>query len=444
MIMKKLLKARNLSILLLVFVLTACSGSEDNGTESNQRSGNRVIPSVEAVQARFGSLPLVERFSGNVKSENQVPLYPEISGVVEEVFVKNGEYVEKGTKLIQLNTDVLEKQLQQAKSGLKINSAQLKQAKAQYAQVEGEYNRVKQLQDKDLTSELEVEQLEARLLSAEADVELAEAQLEQAQSLVEERKDELDKAVVRAPISGTIGQRNAEIGMQASPNTQVFLIGDLSKLKIEIILTENMLNKIQVGQSARILLENRQGNQIAVNAKLSRISPFLNEMTRSTEAEIDIDNVNGLLRPGMFVPVDIFFGESEQATLIPVSALYTDPSTGKEGVFIASSLGSEIEPVSDSSQNNSERPRAMTEPTPVEFKTIDVVAEGRMELGVNGLESGQWVVTVGQDLLSEGRSQARIRTMSWERIFQLQQLQREDLLKEIMKDQGNQQNNVTL
>jgi len=232
--------------------------------------------------------------------------------------------------------------------------------------------------------------------------------------------------------------------MQANNGTQLFLIGDLTKLKVEIILTENMLNRIQVGQSARIMVQNSNNQKVALNAKLSRISPFLNETTRSTEAEIDVNNVNGLLRPGMFVPVDIFFGESEQATLIPVSALYTDPTSGKQGVYIASSLGSEIEPVSDSSGNNSGSPRAMTEPTPVQFKPVDVIAQGRMELGVNGLESGQWIVTVGQDLLSEGRTQARIRTMSWERIFQLQQLQREDLLKEIMQERDGEQNNVTL
>ena len=442
--MKKLpLLSKILSICAFSILIGACSDADEN-TAQNQQAENAVIPSVEAVQARYGSLPLVERFSGNVKSENQVSLYPEISGVVEQVFVKNGDFVEKGTKLVQLNTDVLEKQLQQAEAGLKINSAQVKQAKAQLAEIESEYKRTKQLEEKDLTSQLEVEQIEAQLLSAEADVELAEAQLEQAKSLVAERKDELNKAVIRAPISGTVGQRNAEIGMQASTNSQLFLIGDLSKLKIEIVLTENMLNRIQVGQSARILVDNSQGQQQAINAKLSRISPFLNEVSRSTEAEIDVENVDGLLRPGMFVPVDIFFGESEQATLIPVSALYTDPTSGKEGVFIATSLGSEIEPVSDSSGNNGNSPRAMTQPTPVQFKPIDVVAEGRMELGVTGLESGQWIVTVGQDLLSEGRTQARIRTMSWERIFQLQQLQREDLLDEIMKDRDNQQNNVSL
>lgn len=433
------------TIAFIVLTLTVVSCTEDETTENmgtNQQ--NSIIPSVEATQARYGSLPLVERFSGNVKSVNQVSLYPEISGVIAQVFVNNGDFVEKGDKLVQLNTQILEKQLQQAEAGLRINRAQLKQAEAQLAQIKAEFDRVKQLEERDLTSQVEVDQIQARLLSAEADVELAEAQLAQSQSQVEERKEQLSKAVIRAPITGTVGQRNAEIGMQATPNTQLFLIGDLSRLKIEIVLTENMMNRINVGQTARVYVENSQGNEIALSAKLSRISPFLNEITRSTEAEIEITNENGLLRPGMFVPVDILFGESEQATLIPTSALYNDPTTGENGVFVATSLGSEITPVSDSSDSPTTPPATMTEPTPVKFVPIDVIAEGRMELGVTGIESGQWVVTIGQDLLSEGREQARVRTMSWERVYKLQQLQREDLLEEIMQINKNNSSSVSL
>lgn len=439
--MKKLLSLLKITLIVtLFFTLHACSEEKNDAPQQNQ---NNVTPSVEAVQARYGSLPLVERFSGNVRSENQVTLYSEISGIIDQVFVQNGDVVQKGDKLVQLDTNILQQQLQQAEAGYKISNAELKQAKARLSEIQSEYRRIKQLQERDLTSQSQVEQIEGQLLSAEADVELAEARLDQSESLVEQRREELGKAVVRAPISGTVGQRNAEVGMQVSSSTQLFLIGDLSKLKVEIVLTENMLNRIETGQTARILVKNRDGEEVAINAKLSRISPFLNEVTRSTEAEIDVENQDGLLRPGMFVPVDILFGESEQATLIPTSALYTDPTTGNEGVYIASSLGTEIQPVSDSS-SNSNGPGAMTEPTQVEFKTIDVLAEGRMELGVAGIESGQWVVTVGQDLLSEGRTQARIRAMSWDRIFQLQNLQREDLLREIMQEQDAESTNVNL
>lgn len=420
-------------VLLLSVGLMACSSS-DNGNEQSPRNQNSVVPSVEAVQARYGSLPLVERFSGNVRSENQVPLFPQISAKIEQVFVENGQFVDKGQKLVQLESEQFRQQLIQAEAGLNINKARLKQAEASLSELKSRYNRLKQLADKDLSSVAEIEQLEAQLISAEANVELAEAQLDQSESLVEERREQLSRTVVKAPISGTIGQRNAQVGMQVSQNTQLFMIGDLSKLRVEIVLTENMLNKISIGQTANIMVEDYEGNNHVIEAKLSRISPFLNEVTRSTEAEIDVTNRNGWLKPGMFVPVDVLFGESEKATLIPVSAIYTDPTSGAQGVFVASSMGSEIQPADDTENSN-----VLTEPTPVQFKQIDVLARGRMEVGVGGLESGQWVVTLGQDLLGEGREEARIRTVSWDKVIGLQMLQREDLLKEAMQQSAKPQ-----
>lgn len=426
-----------LTIILPLLFLISCS-NESQDQQRNQ--GNLVIPAVEAVQSQFGSLPLVERFSGNVVSENQVELYPEVNAQIAEVFVENGDFVNKGDVLVKLQDEPFQKQLQQSEANLKINNARLKQAKAQLSTLEAQYKRIQALAEKDLSSELELEQINAEKISAEADVELAEAQVEQSAALVDERKNQLTKTLIKAPVTGTIGQRNAQPGMQASASTPLFMIGDLSKLRVEILLTESMLNKIKVGQTAAISVTDQNGEIVTINGELSRISPFLNEVTRSTEAEIDIDNQNGLLNPGMYVPVDIFYGESQQATLIPTSAIFIDPNTGSEGIYIANSIGSEIKPVSDSASGVS----SLTSPTDVTFQEIDVIARGKMEVAVNGLESGKWVVTLGQNLLSEGREQARVKTIPWEHVIRLQQMQREDLLNEVMKDKQQTPEKPTL
>jgi HlyD family secretion protein len=423
-------------ILPLLFLISCSKKSQDQ--QSNQ--GNLVIPAVEAVQSQFGSLPLVERFSGNVVSENQVELYPEVNAQIAEVYVENGDFVNKGDVLVKLQDEPFQKQLQQSEANLKINNARLKQAKAQLSTLEAQYKRIQALAEKDLSSELELEQINAEKISAEADVELAEAQVEQSAALVDERKNQLTKTLIKAPVTGTIGQRNAQPGMQASASTPLFMIGDLSKLRVEILLTESMLNKIKVGQTAAISVTDQNGEIVTINGELSRISPFLNEITRSTEAEIDIDNQNGLLNPGMYVPVDIFYGESQQATLIPTSAIFIDPNTGTEGIYIANSIGSEIKPVSDSASGVS----SLTSPTDVTFQEIDVIARGKMEVAVSGLESGKWVVTLGQNLLSEGREQARVKTIPWEHVIRLQQMQREDLLNDVMKDKQQTPEKTTL
>ncbi|MFH5830982.1 efflux RND transporter periplasmic adaptor subunit [Halalkalibaculum sp. DA384] len=418
--------------LVAVFFVVSCSDEASQGNSDSPT--NSVIPAVEAVEARYGSLPLSERLSGTVIAENQVELYPEISGRVAEVLVSNGGEVQKGDPLVRLDDTQYREQVQQAEASYRISNARLKQARARLRQLEAEYKRTKTLADRDLSSELEMETLEAQMASAEADVELAEAELERAQSTLEEQKEMLQRTVIRAPITGSVGQRNAEVGMQVGTGTHLFTIGNLGDLRVEVVLTEDMLNRIEIGQTAEIMAPTRDGQTEIIQAELSRISPFLNPVARSTEAEIDVSNEKGLLRPGMFVAVDILYGESEQATLLPTSALYTDPQTGEEGVYVATTLGSEVEPV-ESTPDDSGNPAPLTEPVDVEFKVIDVIAEGRMELGVAGVEPGDWVITVGQHLLTGGRRQARVRTSSWERILTLQGYQRNDLLQEVLNTQ---------
>lgn len=425
----------NLLILIFAFALSGfmLAGCSDEG-ESGGRGQNpeRNIPAVEAVKARFGSLPLSERLSGTVIARNQVELYPEITGKIAEVLVQNGEKVSKGTSLVRIEDSQYREQVQQAEAGLKISKAQLKQAQASLSELESQYKRTKALSEKELSSDLEMERLEARMESGRADVELARAQVEQAKSTLQQQTDLLAKTVVRSPINGTIGQRNAEVGMQLSSNTRLFTVGDLDRLRVEVVLTESMLQNIGIGQTARIYTGGNEENVEVITAKLARISPFLNTVTRSTEAEIDVENEGSLLRPGMFVPVDILYGESRQATLIPTSALYTNPNNGQAGVFVATSLGSEVEAIEEAS---SDGPASLTQPIDVQFKPINVIAEGRMELGVSGIEPGSWIVTVGQDLLSQGRNQARVRTSTWERILTLQSLQRQDLLNQVLEEQ---------
>ncbi|PAU94729.1 efflux transporter periplasmic adaptor subunit [Aliifodinibius salipaludis] len=421
-----------LSLLLLASSLViSCSGDSDNNS-SPAMSNSSSTPSVEAVKSRYGALPLSERLSGTVYAKSQVSLYPEISGKISTVHVQNGEYVEKGEPIVSLEDSQYREQVEQARANLRINEARLKQARARYNELEAQYRRTKQLSDQELSSELEMETLQAQMSSAEADVDLAEAQVEQARSSLAEQQDMLSKTVIKAPISGTVGQRSAETGMQVSSSTQLYTIGDLDNLRVEVVLTDQMLDDIEVGQTARIYTSSNANNSDFIEAELSRISPFLNNITRSTEGEIDVQNTGNKLRPGMFVPVDILYGQSERATLVPTSAIYTDPNSGEEGVFVATSLGSEIQPAE---QVDPENPPPLTAPTEVQFKSIDVIAEGRMEVGVEGIEPGNWVITVGQNLLSSGSQQARVRTSSWERILALQGLQRQDLLQRVLNRQ---------
>jgi multidrug efflux pump subunit AcrA (membrane-fusion protein) len=162
-----------------------------------------------------------------------------------------------------------------------------------------------------------------------------------------------------------------------------------------------------------------------LDAKLSRISPFLNPVTHSTDAEIDLKNPDGLLKPGMFVTVDIYYGESEQATLIPLSALFENPSSGITGVYVTDATFNLEMLESKNTENNMSK----SEPVNFLFKPVSIIAKGRMEAGIAGVESGKWVITMGQNLIGSEEGKARVRPVNWMRVERLQKLQREDLMK---------------
>jgi HlyD family secretion protein len=176
-----------------------------------------------------------------------------------------------------------------------------------------------------------------------------------------------------------------------------------------------------------------------IQASISRISPFLNPVTHSTEAEIDIEDHQDVLRPGMFVTVDVLYGESSLAALIPNAAIYRDPRDGREGVYVTrrSELLEAHGVVDDDLVDGEELLRLSfqdAETFPVNFVPVDVVARGRMLSGVTGVEPGDWVVTMGHRMLSSRDAPAAIiQPTPWDHIMNLQQMQSRDLLNIIVE-----------
>jgi RND family efflux transporter MFP subunit len=336
--------------------------------------------------------------------------------------------VREGQPLVYLLDAQYREQIVQAQANFRVNQAALKQAQAQLGELQAQYRAIKTLAEEGLASHLEVETLEAQIASANARIELTEAQIQESQSAVKEARTILSKTVIRAPITGTVGDRNAEVGMQVASSTQLFTIGDLDRLRIEVVLAAKMLGSVKRGQPVRIYT----GSKV-LEARLSRLSPFLDRVSRTTMGEVDFRN-GGDLKPGMSVMVEILYGQSQQSTLIPTSALHAKPNTGQEGVYCLPSFpGGPDAETRLALQSDPGRLAPISAPTQVEFLPVEVIAEGRMEVAVKGIDPGSWIVTVGQDLLSAGAVRARVRASNWERVLRLQGLQREDLLRDILQ-----------
>jgi RND family efflux transporter MFP subunit len=340
--------------------------------------------------------------------------------------------VQRGQALLRVRDTELRERLKQAEAGLQIAEARAEQAEASLTQLQAQFDRAKALAERNMSSQAEIDNITADLASAQANLSLANAQVVQARSSVDEANLNLSRTVIRSPVSGLVGQRGIEPGQLISANTRLFIVGDPNNLRITTVLTERMITYIREGM--KVTVSNPSTPDSVIDATISRISPFLDPVTHTTTAEIDIKNTGDFLLPGMFATVDVFYGQSQSATLVPNSAIYRHPLTGIEGVYIARSIGSEIQPVTDV---DATAPPPLTDVTPVEFVEINVLAKGREVSGVTGIQGGAWIVTVGQNLLAGGAKEARVRTVAWDRILELQLLTEEDLLRSVMRENAD-------
>jgi HlyD family secretion protein len=417
---------------LLLASLLACSAPATQETTASRRA-----PLVEAVEARFGALPVEETVSGRVRARNQVAIRPEIGGRIVEVLVRSGEAIRKGQPLVRMDDTEARERLRQAEADVRLAEASSAAARARVAELEAMVARTRALAEERLVAAQELETQEAQLAALRATADEARARVEQARATVEERRSALDKTVVRAPVGGRVGDRGAEVGMQVDPSTVLFLAGDLDALIVEVHLTEAMLAR-GVKPGLPVVIETRGVEGSPLQAALSRVSPFLAEQSFTALGEIDVDNRDRRLQPGMFTTVRILVGESSRATIVPLTALWEDPVTGQRGVFVVQDTAG-LETPEEASTDSPEEARA------VSFQSVGVLAEGRGAAGVTEIEEGAWVVTVGQHLLGgklqaayrseDGPTVARVRPVPWKRVLALQDLQDDDLLEGFLDKQ---------
>lgn len=420
------------SILPLVLWTTAgCTpGTPQEGAGSARAEAP--APSVEVVAARSGRLPLEERLSGLVRAANQVEVRAQLEATVVEVLVRSGQAVERDQPLVRLDDEQLKQQLRQAQATVQLEASAAAAARARVAELEAQVKRSRTLAERALVSPLEVEIQEAQLLGARAAVEQSLARVELARASADERRAALERAVVRAPVPGRLGRRRVEVGTLVTPGALLFELGDLERVIVEVPLTAEMLAYVAEGQPA--LISGAALGEAPLRARVARISPFLGAGSLSTTAEIDAENPAGRLYPGMFVTVDVLYGESEEATLVPTSALYEDPFTGSRGVYVVAWPDAPAADAAGGAIGGAPAPIS-TRSYSATLRDVEVLAEGRAMVGVRDLAPGEWVVVLGQHLLGRSGGAARVRATSWERVLDLQARHREELLRDFLREQ---------
>jgi len=308
---------------------------------SDSRKGfkheRRNVPvAVEVALVKKASIRQVGSFTGSLYPFSEFILAPKIAGRLEKILVHIGDTVKGGQLVAVLDDDEYRQQVIQAKAELEVAQANLQERKSTIENAKREHERTVALRKKKIISESQIDAAESEFKTQQAKLEVAIAQASQKKAALKIANIRLSYAQIQVPENNTtgrrvVGERFVDEGAMLAPNTPIVSILDIGKLIAAIHVIERDYPKIQLGLEAVISTDAFPGHTFA--GKVIRIAPILKEKSREARVEIEIPNAQKLLKPGMFVRVQIQFDEHENVTVVPVAALVK--RNGTQGVFLA-------------------------------------------------------------------------------------------------------------
>ena len=228
---------------------------------------------------------------GSLRSNESVMLSSEIAGRIAAIRFQEGQRVEQGLPLFDLDDSVYRAELAQARAALSLSQRN--------------HERAGELFERKLISTRERDEAAAKLDVDKATVALAEAHLA--------------RMHIRAPFSGTVGLRAVSPGDYINPGQALAPLEQISVLKVDFRLSEAALSAIAVGQQLNLEVDAYPGQVFP--GRVYAIDPKLAEDTRSIGIRARVPNDKGKLRPGLFARVKLAIAQHRGAVMVPEQAI---------------------------------------------------------------------------------------------------------------------------
>lgn len=283
------------------------------------KSGEEKLPLVNTITVDFQKFDHFLELQGDVKTKQNVLVYPEMAGTLQRVYVKKGDQVRKGQTLAVIDDGGM--------------SSQLAQLKTQAELAKTTYERRKRLWDQKIGSEIDY-------LSAKSNYEASQNSVDQASS-------QLGKSTIRAPFSGIIDDVIKDQGTVVSPGpgSEVFRIVNLSDMYIEVDVPENYLGEVTKGKEAMVYFPVLRDT---ITTKIRETGNFIKPSNRSFSVEIPVPNTKGTIKPNLSAKVSLNDYTSEEAILIP-SSIISENAEGEQYVYVAEAPNSDNEAIAKKS-----------------------------------------------------------------------------------------------
>ena len=294
---------------LAVALLFSCQTTQQADDGAEESFGATM---VKVFAARNQTLSERIVYTGLIEAWKQANILPDVGGKIAKIYTEEGNRVQKGQLLAELDTRAADLQMGQARATLAVAEANYKDAKRNM-------ERMQRLSGENAVSE---QQLEKISLAFEA----AEAQKQQAQAAVNLLKHQLDVSRMEAPFSGVIAARNAEVGDMINPmmggfssSSGVFTLMDYSRIKINISASHQDIVRIRKGQTADLTVSALPGQ--VFEGTVAVVNMTADPMTRKFDVQVYVDNPDLNLRPNTFGEVSVRVSTHDNALVIPQKAV---------------------------------------------------------------------------------------------------------------------------
>ncbi|MEO8349871.1 MAG: efflux RND transporter periplasmic adaptor subunit [Acidobacteriota bacterium] len=300
--------------------------------------------------AKVEKIDLVSKVTANgkIQARRKVDLSALVMGQIVNLAVKEGDKVDRGQLLLQIDRAQLAAQTAGRESALGAMRSDLAATRATAEQARRDFQRAKQNWDAKILSEAEYQRARSLLDTAEANLSAAQQRLSETGANLTASRDSLSKTTVTAPLAGMVtflpvkeGEVTV-IGTMNNPGTQLLTISDMSEVEAVMMVDETSVPEVKVGQKASLSVDaypNRTFEGVVTEVGSSPIAkndPDLLSLTAGSEAinfkvKIRVVAPPETIRPGFSVTADILTGKTEGATAIPIQALVVRDVPKKEG-----------------------------------------------------------------------------------------------------------------
>ena len=298
-------------------------------------------PTAAIVKVERGTLAAPLTLAGAFKPFQDVDVHAKVAGYIKNIYVDVGSHVKTGQILAMLEVPELQAELagadaavRRAKEEIRRAQGDVQRAKSTHAAIHAMYERLHQAaqQKEGLVAQQEVDDAQAKDLAGEAQVSSAEAALDAAQQALEVAQANqkqyaamTDYTRITAPYDGVITVRYADTGSLIAAGTSeskqaepVVRIAQISVLRLVMPIPESIAGTIRLGDPVKVHVDALNKDYVG---KVTRFADALDPQTRTMHTEIDFQNSDGRLLPGMYVVATLAQVQRKDVLTVPLEAV---------------------------------------------------------------------------------------------------------------------------